>query len=378
MLYWLSVATALITAQSFKASAFPAYASLGGLSQRELDVIVPSLPAVYPPPPPPPPSYTGTKLVHDPDHPWQPQKPGDLRGPCPGLNTLASHGYLPRDGVATPEQLIIAAQEGLNMNNRLARFATYSTFLLDGNIVTNLVSIGGKSNRTGVDPPFPAIVGGMSNHGTFEGDTSMTRADAYFGDNSNFDQERFNQFRNFSYHYGDGYYNLTVAAELRYHLIQQSIATNPEFSMMGFRHLTAYGEATFPATMFVDGRTTGSEEGQLDMDTAESFFKHSRFPVMFHRSNKPRGIEPALDLLAVHPMLPGRNVAGVNSFVADLSMGSTIEYCNMYTQLVNETIRGLYPNPTGVLKRNLKINLRYFYQSLEYDYCIEVFPYGMH
>jgi hypothetical protein len=26
---------------------------------------------------------------------------GDVRGPCPGLNTLANHGYLPRNGIAT-------------------------------------------------------------------------------------------------------------------------------------------------------------------------------------------------------------------------------------------------------------------------------------
>lgn len=26
---------------------------------------------------------------------------GDVRGLCPGLNTLANHNYLPRNGVAT-------------------------------------------------------------------------------------------------------------------------------------------------------------------------------------------------------------------------------------------------------------------------------------
>ena len=44
------------------------------------------------PPPPGPPSFTGTKLVNDRDHPWRPLRNGDIRGPCPGLNTLASHG----------------------------------------------------------------------------------------------------------------------------------------------------------------------------------------------------------------------------------------------------------------------------------------------
>ena len=47
---------------------------------------------VDPPPPPGPPAYTGIKLVNDADHSWEPLRPGDERGPCPALNTLASHG----------------------------------------------------------------------------------------------------------------------------------------------------------------------------------------------------------------------------------------------------------------------------------------------
>jgi hypothetical protein len=44
------------------------------------------------PPPPPPLKYNGTKLVNDADHLFMPAGPDDMRGPCPGLNTLASHG----------------------------------------------------------------------------------------------------------------------------------------------------------------------------------------------------------------------------------------------------------------------------------------------
>ena len=29
---------------------------------------------------------------------WQQPGPNDIRGPCPGLNALANHGFLPRDG----------------------------------------------------------------------------------------------------------------------------------------------------------------------------------------------------------------------------------------------------------------------------------------
>lgn len=55
------------------------------------------------------------------------------------------------------------------MENSLAVFLTYAAFLVDGNLLTNLLSIGGKTARTGPDPPSPAIVGGLNTHGVFEG-----------------------------------------------------------------------------------------------------------------------------------------------------------------------------------------------------------------
>jgi hypothetical protein len=47
----------------------------------------------------------------------------------------------------------------------------------------------------------------------------------------------------FSNRYGDGYYDLTVTAEYRFHLIQQGIAANPNFSYIFPRYLTGYGES---------------------------------------------------------------------------------------------------------------------------------------
>ena len=55
------------------------------------------------------------------------------------------------------------------MANDIAIFLAYATFLVDGNPLTNLMSIGGKSSMTGPDPPPPAIVGGLNTHAVFEG-----------------------------------------------------------------------------------------------------------------------------------------------------------------------------------------------------------------
>ena len=78
------------------ATSFPQYGSLAGLSESELEVIIPTLQIRDVEPPPGPLEFNGTKLVNDKDHPWEPLRPGDIRGPCPGLNTLASHGVWSR------------------------------------------------------------------------------------------------------------------------------------------------------------------------------------------------------------------------------------------------------------------------------------------
>lgn len=74
------------------ATSFPSYGSLAGLSESELEAIIPTLNIRDVPRPPGPLKFNGTKLVNDKDHPFKPLQSGDMRGPCPGLNTLASHG----------------------------------------------------------------------------------------------------------------------------------------------------------------------------------------------------------------------------------------------------------------------------------------------
>lgn len=38
---------------------------------------------------------------------------GDLRGPCPGLNALANHNYLPHNGWASLTQFVDATNKGM-------------------------------------------------------------------------------------------------------------------------------------------------------------------------------------------------------------------------------------------------------------------------
>jgi hypothetical protein len=62
------------------------------------------------------------------------------------------------------------------MANDLAKFTCYAAFIVNGNPITNLLSIGEKSSKTGPDPEAPGpVVGGLNTHNVFEGDSSMTR-----------------------------------------------------------------------------------------------------------------------------------------------------------------------------------------------------------
>ncbi|KDR72108.1 hypothetical protein GALMADRAFT_1344340 [Galerina marginata CBS 339.88] len=361
-------------------TAFPAYGSLAGLSREQLDRIIPTLEVRQITAPSGPLQDTSAKLVNDDAHPWKPLAPADIRGPCPGLNTLASHGWLPRNGIASPAQIVTAVQEGFNMANDVAIFIVYGAHLVDGNILTDRLSIGGKTALTGPELPAPAIVGGLNTHAVFEGDSSMTRNDFFFGNNHDFNETLFDQLVDFSNRFGAGKYNYTVAGELRWKRIQDSIATNPNFSFVSPRYFTAYAESTLPVNFFIDGRQT---DRQLDLTVARGFFQNSSMPDGFFRPNESRGIQGIGLIAAAHPIEPGSNVGGVNNYVVDPTSANFSTPCLLYENFVNKTIKGLYPNPTGDLRMALNKNLDFFFSGVNApggqvgnSSCTQVFPYG--
>jgi hypothetical protein len=290
------------------------------------------------------------------------------------LNTLASHGWLDRSGITTPSKIVEAVQNGFNMGNDLAILVTYAGMLVDGNQLTNLISIGAKSPATGVDPPPPAIVGGLNTHGVFEGDASMTRGDAFFGDDHSFNETLFQEFISFSNGFGAGKFNKTVAAELRFQRIKDSIMTNPNFTFVLPRFATAYAEVAFPFSFFVDGRV---QDGQLNLTDARGFFENNQMPAGFFRRKGAYGLNEVGndigDIFAVHPVEGGRN-DGINNYIPDPTVN--IGLCNIYTQFANVTVRALYPDPQGALREALNVNLANLFQGVADANCTRVFPFG--
>ena len=187
----------------------------------------------------------------------------------------------------------------------------------------------------------------------------------------------------FSNRFGDGNYNLSVASELKFQRIQDSIATNPNFSFVAPRYIIAYGEAVVPIAMFVDGRQA---DGQLDMKTARSFFQNSRYPDNFFRA-EGNYVNDILaigspTLLSAHPVKPGKNQGRLNSYIPDPHSADFASICKLYVNIINDEVKPLYPNPTGALRDAIKENIHSLYLGFTAAFgtnttsCPEIFPYG--
>lgn len=98
---------------------------------------------------------------------WRKPEPGDHRGPCPALNSLANGGYIPHDGKATVAELVRAMETALGVapfvGEKLARQAM---------------------DKLGQPGPHGEPVLSLSDlelHGFIEHDASLTRRDAHKG-----------------------------------------------------------------------------------------------------------------------------------------------------------------------------------------------------
>jgi hypothetical protein len=126
----------------------------------------------------------------------------DVRGPCPGFNALANHGYISRNSVASVTSLTTASNKGMcscmlsleirlmtisvfDMGLDLAAFLAVYSGVISGDITT--CSIGGKPKNGG------GLLGGLTNslgllgepqglsisHNRFEADAWPLRGDLY-------------------------------------------------------------------------------------------------------------------------------------------------------------------------------------------------------
>jgi len=149
----------------------------------------------------------------DGSHEWIAPKATDLRSPCPGLNTLANHGYLSRDGKNISIPMILqAAIDGFNVGpDAILQAAKFG--LLSG------------------DAPITLNLDALKLHNLIEHDASLSRGDFALGDNLHFNETIFTTLANSNP--GVDYYNATSASQVQDSRLAISLATNPNITNTG-------------------------------------------------------------------------------------------------------------------------------------------------
>ncbi|CAN9092107.1 unnamed protein product [Alternaria alternata] len=201
--------------------------------------------------------------------------PNDLRGPCPGINVLANHGYIPRNGISTITQMTTAANEVFGMGLDLSGFLAVYSAVMAGDLTS--FSIGGKPKSGGLLGGVTSSLGllgepqGLSaSHNRFEVDGSPTRSDLYStGDPVSLNLSYFEQL--LSMPLGKNGIDPSVITQFRLDRTRHSIATNGHY-FSGPLQALALNPATYQFTYrFFANHTAENPEGYLDAKTLMSF-----------------------------------------------------------------------------------------------------------
>ncbi|KAF1951719.1 Cloroperoxidase [Byssothecium circinans] len=186
---------------------------------------------------------------------WQHPLPTDSRAPCPGLNALANHGILPRDGRNLTVPVVVAALGTLNVS------AETATGLASQALLTSSNPAGGVFNLED-----------LKKHGILEHDGSLSRKDAALGGaNAEFDQETFNEF--LGYFNGSDQITLASAAAARWGRLTAQRKRNPTFSYTPNDRFGSYAETAIYVSLFRDAAT-----GTVPLERVKIFFTEERFP----------------------------------------------------------------------------------------------------
>lgn len=296
------------------------------------------------------------------EHEWRAPQPGDIRGPCPGLNVLANHGFFPRNGVVPLAQAVEVVEQVYGISPDLgAVLSTYAT-VFTGNIGSQEWSIGGPFSGQGLGAVNDLIggqAGGLRTHNIYEGDASVTRRD-YYEPGANRDNvhtylpyfQSLVDIANNNQSKGVDVYTRDLVAQHRWKRFQDSIQTNPNFFYSPFGGLLVTTAAHDFIVNFMANNTAdanGNNRIYLDEDNLFPFFSitrdsksgalsytpgHEKFPDNWYRRPLAAtyGVaDVVVNILksgAEHPELlsVGGNTGTVNSFAgvnaADLTGGA--------------------------------------------------------
>ncbi|CAG8453007.1 16781_t:CDS:2 [Funneliformis mosseae] len=198
------------------------------------------------------------------NHDYQAPGPNDLRSPCPALNALANHGYLPRDGKnITAGQMVAATHKQLNLGKTVGYFLAYGAIFKIGKIKITLDDL--HTNPI--------------NHSM-----SLTRTDVELNED----------FRKVSPALIDSLISekddtnkLTKYSFARQFIKRrdQSLKDNPEFhGLSRSQKIQVFGEYSLTLNCLTG---SANEMGvEIDVNTLKGFYQFERFPENWKKSEK--------------------------------------------------------------------------------------------
>jgi hypothetical protein len=199
----------------------------------------------------------------------------DQRGPCPGLNALANHGYIHRSGVVSLIDAVAGMHQVYNMGVDLALVLAIMGVVWTGNPVSLEPSFSIGGNSTAVWNALDNVQGLLGtpqgidySHNFLEADASPTRNDLYLtGDAWTMNTTRFQQLHDtvpstesFSFDV------LSKWSADRWH---ESVETNPNFYYGPFTGMIARNAGYFFVGRLFANHSGETTEGLLSKFNSE-------------------------------------------------------------------------------------------------------------
>lgn len=208
------------------------------------------------------------------EYAWVAPGPNDLRGPCPGLNALANHGYFPHSGVVPLAVGQSATEQVYGLGADLGTLLTVYATLIDGDVVADTWSIGGKQPQTLTSPILGAGDGLSGSHNKFESDASVTRGDYYLynGDVSDLELPKFKALYELQSTSAVPNYDLATLIQHRKYTFENSLNTNPYFFYAPFASIGVANAAHTFIPALMSNHSAEYPNGLLDKETLKSFF----------------------------------------------------------------------------------------------------------
>lgn len=231
---------------------------------------------------------------------WRAPGPDDLRAPCPFMNTMANHGYFPRNGRnITFAMMETKFLEVMGLSPEMtAVLALAALTVADNKTTSTLFDI--KTTLGTRDPGEVLTTTGapyinldqLDRHNAIEHDASLTRRDFAEGDNHNIDPVLLQRWLGAS---ADGnYLTQEDIAAYRRARFQQQKKVNPDFTFGLQQEAVAFGEVGLVVGLF--GKPLGNFK--VPVPVARALFAEQRLPIA--EGWKKRSIPLTLAETAVH------------------------------------------------------------------------------